>query len=214
MLAKLADNLPAGAFLYEPKWDGFRAIVFRGESDVFIQSRDLRPLDRYFPELHAVLLDNLTGGCVVDGEIVIVRPHGLDFDALQMRLHPAASRVAKLSKEIPSSFVAFDLLAAGGQSLVESPQSERREWLERLMEEIGSPLYLTPMTRDRWLAAEPLERGQGSLVGAAPGRTRMRSEVRPPAGQPVPPRGGLPAVAAGQAAPGLPLRSARSDQGL
>src|SRR5438093_3096216 len=84
MLAKLAEELPTAAgFLYEPKWDGFRAIVFRGESDVFIQSRDLRPLDRYFPELHAVLLDNLPGGCVVDGEIVIVRPHGLDFDALQ-----------------------------------------------------------------------------------------------------------------------------------
>src|SRR5207245_7878609 len=92
MLAKLAEELPAGAFLYEPKWDGFRAIVFRGGSEVFIQSRDLRPLDRYFPELHAALLAGLPDGCVVDGEIVIATPHGLDFDALQLRLHPAASR--------------------------------------------------------------------------------------------------------------------------
>lgn len=100
MLAKLADELPTGgAFLYEPKWDGFRAIVFRSGSDVFIQSRDLRPLDRYFPEVHAACLANLPDGCVVDGEIVIATPDGLDFDALQLRLHPAASRVEKLAKE-------------------------------------------------------------------------------------------------------------------
>ena len=112
MLAKLADELPTGdGLLFEPKWDGFRAIVFRGTADVFIQSRDLRPLDRYFPELHDVLLEQLPPGCVVDGEIVIATPHGLDFDALQLRLHPAASRVAKLAKETPASFVAFDLLA-------------------------------------------------------------------------------------------------------
>src|SRR5436305_3850210 len=94
MLAKLADELPPGAFLYEPKWDGFRAIVFRGGGDVFIQSRDLRPLDRYFPEMHDVFLRALPDGCVVDGELVIVTRAGLDFDALQLRLHPAASRVA------------------------------------------------------------------------------------------------------------------------
>src|SRR4030095_9717206 len=99
MLDKRAEELPSGAFLYEPKWDGFRAIVFRGEDDVFIQSRDLRPLDRYFPELHDVLLERLPKNCVVDGEIVIVTEHGLDFDVLQLRLHPAASRVAKLAKE-------------------------------------------------------------------------------------------------------------------
>src|SRR5687767_974102 len=102
MLAKLAEELPAGReFLYEPKWDGFRAIVFRGSSDVFIQSRDLPPLDRYFPELHEVFLKTLPSGCVVDGEIVIVTPEGLDFDALQLRLRPAASRVAKLAHETP-----------------------------------------------------------------------------------------------------------------
>src|SRR5437764_13728134 len=116
MLAKLAEALPDdGAFLFEPKWDGFRAIVFRGAADVYIQSRDLKPLDRYFPELHDALLDRLPKGSAIDGEIVIVAAHGLDFDALQMRLHPAASRVAKLAKETPSSFVAFDLLASGGR---------------------------------------------------------------------------------------------------
>src|ERR687895_1336960 len=127
MLAKLAEELPAGGdFLYEPKWDGFRALVFRGGSDVFIQSRDLRPLDRYFPELHDLFLRALPDGCVVDGEIVIATASGLDFDALQLRLHPAASRVAKLAKETPASFVTFDLLAADGRSLMAAPQGERR----------------------------------------------------------------------------------------
>ena len=117
MLAKLAEALPsAGDYLYEPKWDGFRSIVFRGGGDVFIQSRDLRPLDRYFPELHEALLEKLPEGAVFDGEIVIRTPHGLDFDLLQLRLHPAASRVAKLAKETPASFVAFDLLASDGQA--------------------------------------------------------------------------------------------------
>src|SRR6266568_2720378 len=107
MLAKLAEALPQeGTFLFEPKWDGFRAIVFRGASDVYIQSRDLKPLDRYFPELHQTLLEQLPKGSVIDGEIVIATPRGLDFDALQMRLHPAASRVAKLAQETPASFVA------------------------------------------------------------------------------------------------------------
>ena len=158
MLAKLTEALPAGgAFLFEPKWDGFRAIVFRSASDVFIQSRDLRPLDRYFPELHEALLERLPAGSVVDGEIVIPTPHGLDFDALQLRLHPAASRVAKLARESPASFVAFDLLGADGQSHLETPQSERRSRLERLLAGARPPLYLTPMTRDRataerWLA--------------------------------------------------------------
>jgi ATP-dependent DNA ligase len=163
MLAKLADELPAtGAFLFEPKWDGFRAIVFRGESDVFIQSRDLRPLDRYFPELHEALLEKLPKNCVIDGEIVITTPHGLDFDTLQLRLHPAASRVAKLAKETPSSFVAFDLLAAGGRSLMAEPQSERRRRLEQLLVGVGPPVYLTPATRDRATATYWLEQFEGA----------------------------------------------------
>jgi ATP-dependent DNA ligase len=163
MLAKLVDSIPEDdGFLFEPKWDGFRAIVFRTGDDVYIQSRDLRPLDRYFPELHEALIDRLPAQCVVDGEIVIVTPHGLDFDALQLRLHPAASRVAKLAKESPSSFVAFDLLAADGESLVDRPQSERRKKLERLLSKVTPPVYLTPMTRDRALAAEWLERFEGA----------------------------------------------------
>jgi ATP-dependent DNA ligase len=137
MLAKLVETLPAGdGFLFEPKWDGFRAIVFRSRGDVYIQSRDLRPLDRYFPELHEALLDRLPEGSVVDGEIVIATPRGLDFVALQLRLHPAASRVAKLAKESPASFVAFDLLAVdGGASSIPrsmnaatSSNSSCREW--------------------------------------------------------------------------------------
>src|SRR3954470_16159841 len=152
MLAKLADALPEdGPFLFEPKWDGFRAIVFRGRSDVFIQSRDLRPLDRYFPELHATFLDALPPGCVVDGEIVIATPRGLDFDALQLRLHPAASRVAKLAAETPSSFVAFDVLAVGHDDLRDAPQHERRKRLEALLAHAKPPIHLTPMTRDSTL---------------------------------------------------------------
>ena len=163
MLAKLADELPHGdTFLYEPKWDGFRAIVFCGRGDLFIQSRDLRPLDRYFPELHEALLAGLPNGCVVDGEIVIATPRGLDFDALQQRLHPAASRVAKLAKETPSQFVAFDVLAADGEDLRERPQRERREILTRLLAAARSPLHVTPMTRNRAEAAEWLERFEGA----------------------------------------------------
>ena len=163
MLAKLADELPPeGEFLYEPKWDGFRAIVFRGSSELFIQSRDLRPLDRYFPELHEALLARLPRGCVIDGEIVIATKRGLDFDALQMRLHPAESRVTKLARETPSSFIAFDLLAADGKSLMAAPQAERRGSLEELLAKIESPLYLTPMTRDRALAQDWLARFEGA----------------------------------------------------
>jgi ATP-dependent DNA ligase len=164
MLAKLADTLPAsGGFFYEPKWDGFRAIVFRGgPSDVFIQSRDLRPLDRYFPELHQALLTALPDKSVVDGEIVIATARGLDFDALQLRLHPAASRVARLAKETPAAFVAFDLLAADGEDLRETGQAVRRSRLERLLAGVKAPVHLTPMTRDVTRAKEWLARFEGA----------------------------------------------------
>jgi ATP-dependent DNA ligase len=163
MLAKLAEELPPeGGFLYEPKWDGFRAIVFRSHSDVYIQSRDLRPLDRYFPELHDALLDRIPPGNVVDGEIVIATPKGLDFDALQLRLHPAASRVAKLAQQTPSSFVAFDLIATGDRDLRGAPQSERRALLEKTLAKSGPPVHLTPVTRDRSLAADWLHRFEGA----------------------------------------------------
>jgi ATP-dependent DNA ligase len=163
MLAKLTDELPVSdALLYEPKWDGFRAIVYRGASGVFIQSRDLRPLDRYFPELHDTLLERLPEGCVLDGEIVIVTRKGLDFDALQMRLHPAASRVARLAAETPAAFVAFDLLAAAGRDVRDLPQLERRAQLEQLLAQVAPPIHLTPMTRDPALAREWLARFEGA----------------------------------------------------
>lgn len=163
MLAKLATEVPdGGGYLYEPKWDGFRAIVFRAGGEVYIQSRDLKPLDRYFPEVSAALIAGLPDGCVLDGEVVIASPRGLDFDALQMRLHPAASRVAKLSAEIPASFVAFDLLAADGQDLRGLPQSERRLRLERLLAGVAPPIYLTPMTRLYAQAVEWLAQFEGA----------------------------------------------------
>jgi ATP-dependent DNA ligase len=163
MLAKIAEEIPTeGAFLFEPKWDGFRAIVFRSKGDVYIQSRDSRPLDRYFPELHDALIERLPDGCVVDGEIVIATAHGLDFDALQLRLHPAASRVAKLAKESPSQFVAFDLLAAEGESVMAEPQAARRKRLEKLLAKVKPPVYLTPVTRDREQALEWLEHFEGA----------------------------------------------------
>jgi ATP-dependent DNA ligase len=163
MLAKLAEELPPqGDFVYEPKWDGFRAIVFRGESDVFIQSRDQRPFDRYFPDLHDALAARLPAGCVLDGEIVIASPRGLDFDALQLRLHPAASRVAKLAKESPASFVAFDLLAEHGRSLMGEPFEARRARLEKLLEGVSPPVHLTPATRDRTAASQWLARFEGA----------------------------------------------------
>jgi ATP-dependent DNA ligase len=164
MLAKLADTLPeTDGFSFEPKWDGFRAIVFRGRGEaIFVQSRDLRPLDRYFPELSAALAKALPPSCVIDGEIVIATDHGLDFDALQLRLHPAASRVAKLAAASPSSFVAFDLLAREGEDLRNLPQEERRRQLEALLAGTTPPVYLTPSTRDRALAADWLQRFEGA----------------------------------------------------
>jgi len=164
MLAKVAETLPAeGDFLFEPKWDGFRALVFRrARREIAIQSRDLRELDRYFPELHAALAERLPPGCIVDGEIVVVGAGGLDFDALQQRLHPAASRVAKLALATPASFVAFDLLAAAGQSLLAASQAERRAALEQLLEDASPPLHLTPATRDRAVAAGWLRQFEGA----------------------------------------------------
>jgi ATP-dependent DNA ligase len=162
MLAKLADELPSGSYIYEPKWDGFRAIVFRGDDDVYLQSRDSRPLDRYFPELHDVLLERLPPNCVVDGEIVIATGRGLDFDALQLRLHPAASRVKKLAQETPSAFVAFDVLEVEGSDLMTEPQATRRAALEKLLEKVAVPVYLTPATRDRAMAVDWLTRFEGA----------------------------------------------------
>jgi len=163
MLAKSSERVPRdSAFLYEPKWDGFRAIVFRGGEHVYIQSRDLRPLDRYFPELSELLLRELPPGCVLDGEIVIATERGLDFDLLQQRLHPAASRVAKLAAQTPSSFVMFDALALAGRDLRAQPFGERRKLLEEAFAEVQPPLYVTPMTRDVQLAEDWLKNFEGA----------------------------------------------------
>jgi ATP-dependent DNA ligase len=163
MLAKLASELPEGeGWLFEPKWDGFRAIVFRDGDDVYIQSRDLKPLDRYFTELPPILRASLPARCVVDGEIVIASEHGLDFDALQLRLHPAASRVAKLAAEMPSSFVAFDLLAVGDDDLRGRPQAQRRVALEKALAGATGRIHLTPCTRDRKIARDWFHRFEGA----------------------------------------------------
>jgi ATP-dependent DNA ligase len=163
MLAKLTDGLPEGeGWIYEPKWDGFRALVFRDGDTIYTQSREERPLDRYFPELAPAFRANLPERCVVDGEIVIAGPDGLEFDALQLRLHPAASRVNKLAAEIPVSFVAFDLLALGDEDLRDRAQAERRARLERALANVRPPVHLTPATTDRALAAEWFTRFEGA----------------------------------------------------
>jgi ATP-dependent DNA ligase len=162
MLAKLARTLPRGDFLYEPKWDGFRAIVFRDGDDVEIGSRNEKPLTRYFPDLIEPLRAALPLRCVVDGEVVIATEHGLDFDLLSLRIHPAASRVAKLAAETPASFVAFDLLAEGNDDLREKPFAERRQRLEQVLHASQAPVLLTPATRDDHEAEDWFERFEGA----------------------------------------------------
>jgi ATP-dependent DNA ligase len=163
MLAKLTIEIPAGeGWLYEPKWDGFRAFVFFDGKEIYLQSRDLKPLGRYFPELVAGLPKVLPHSAVLDGEIVIATENGLDFDALQMRIHPAESRIRLLSGQTPASFVAFDLLAEGDEDLRARPFVERRARLEQLMAGIGPPAYLTPATHDRATAKDWFERFEGA----------------------------------------------------
>src|SRR5438477_513049 len=147
MLSSAAEGLPGGeGWLFEPKWDGFRTLVFRDGDEVYLQSRDRRPLARYFPELLAPIRESLPARSVLDGEIVIVGPAGLDFSALLLRIHPAASRIKLLASQTPASFVAFDLLALGGEDLREAPQAERRARLEAALGRVNPPLYLTPAT--------------------------------------------------------------------
>jgi ATP-dependent DNA ligase len=152
MEAKHVDALPTGdEWQYEPKWDGFRAIIFRDGPDVFIGSRNALPFVRYFPELVDAIQTLSTTRLVVDGEIVVFTPEGtgLDFDMLSQRIHPAESRVRRLAKETPASFIAFDLLADGDRDLREAPIAERRAALERVMAKAAPPLYLSPASRDR-----------------------------------------------------------------
>jgi ATP-dependent DNA ligase len=163
MLAKAVDGLPDGdGWLYEPKWDGFRAIVFRDGDEVFTQSRDLKPLDRYFPELAEPLKAALPKRCVVDGEVVIAQDGALQFESLLLRIHPAASRVNMLAAESPASFVAWDLLALDGEDLREVPQGERRSRLESALRGVQPPVHLTPATRDRATAADWFDRFEGA----------------------------------------------------
>ena len=163
MLAKLATELPAGdGWLFEPKWDGFRALVFRDRDRLYTQSRTGKPLDRYFPELAEAFRAGLPERSVVDGEIVIVGPRGLDFDALQMRLHPAASRVEKLAAETPAEFVAFDLLALGESDLRGRPQAERRERLQEALAGAAAGVHVTPCRRERAIAEEWFHRFEGA----------------------------------------------------
>ena len=163
MLAKASSGLPKDeGWLFEPKWDGFRALVFRDGDELYIQSRDLKPLDRYFPELAEPLKANLPERCVLDGEVVIAGDGALQFEALLLRIHPAASRVKMLAEESPASFVAWDLLALGDEDLRAVPQDERRARLEQALAGAQAPIHLTPATRDRSLAADWFDRFEGA----------------------------------------------------
>src|SRR5258707_1786775 len=163
MLAKRVDDLPAGdTWIFEPKWDGFRALVFRDGDEIQIQSRDQKPLNRYFPELLGPLQSGLPARSVLDGEIVIVRNSGLDFEALQLRLHPAASRVTLLSHEIPASIVFFDLLSEGNRDLRGVPFESRRRELETMLSSAAPPIHLTPATNDSDVASDWFRRFEGA----------------------------------------------------
>jgi len=163
MLAKRVEALPEGAgWIFEPKWDGFRALVFRDGDEILLQSRDEKPLARYFPELLPPLAALLPARAVLDGEIVIARGNELDFEALQMRLHPAASRVQLLAREIPAGIVFFDLLCEGDRDLRAAPFAERRAALERLLAGAAPPLHLTPATRDLATARDWFQRFEGA----------------------------------------------------
>ncbi len=163
MLAARVDALPEGdGWIFEPKWDGFRVLVFRDGDEALIQSRDEKPLNRYFPELTEPLLSGLPLRCALDGEVVVARSDGLDFEALQLRIHPAASRVAMLAREIPASIVFWDLLCIDDRDLRGVPFEQRRRELEAALGRPKPPLHLTPATTDRAVAADWFERFEGA----------------------------------------------------
>src|SRR5439155_661024 len=178
MLSRAADALPAGeGWQFEPKWDGFRTLVFRDGDEILLQSRDEKPMNRYFPELIAPLAATLSDRCVIDGEIVIVGVGGLDFETLLLRMHPAASRVKLLSAQAPASFVAWDLLALGDDDLRNAPLAVRRERLEHVLAGAASPGHLSPATRSKtihggigpWHRRKPARRDSGCPVRPAGG---------------------------------------------
>src|SRR4030095_2103735 len=163
MLAKRVTELPVGGtWIYEPKWDGFRALVFRDGDEILIQSRDEKSLNRYFPELLEPLRSQLPARCVLDGEIVVAKNGALDFDALQLRIHPAGSRVKLLSQKIPASIVLFDLLSEGDQDLRDTAFNERRRRLESLLSSAAPPIYLTPATSESSVATDWFRRFEGA----------------------------------------------------
>jgi len=164
MLAKSVDAIPDGAFVYEPKWDGFRSIVFRDGDEVEIGSRNERPMTRYFPDVVGAIKENLPERCVVDGEIVVPDPRAgrLEFETLQQRIHPAASRVTLLSQTTPAHFIAFDLLALDERNLMRDRFEDRRKALEDALEKARSPIHLTPATRDHVLAERWFEEFEGA----------------------------------------------------
>jgi ATP-dependent DNA ligase len=164
MLAKSVKDIPAGELSYEPKWDGFRSVVFRDGAEVEIGSRNERPMTRYFPEVVDALLANLPKRCVVDGEIVIPAADGrrLDFEALLQRIHPAASRVRLLASQTPASFVAFDLLALGDVDYTGQPFERRRAVLAEALADASPPIYVTPTTRDQTTAAQWFSQFEGA----------------------------------------------------
>ena len=176
MLSLSAEELPGGeGWLFEPKWDGFRTLVFRDGDEVLLQSRDLKPMNRYFPELVAPLTAALPERCVLDGEIVIAGPNGLDFEALLLRIHPAASRVKLLASQTPASFVTWDLLALGNEDLRETPLALRRK---RLEEVLGNGVHLSPATEDRALAEDWFHRFEGAGLDGVMAK-RLDSPYRP-----------------------------------
>ena len=163
MLSNAAEALPRGdGWQFEPKWDGFRTLVFRDGDEILLQSRDQKPMNRYFPELVAPLAAALPERCVIDGEMVIAGPDGLDFEALLLRIHPAASRVKLLAEQSPASFVAWDLLALGDHDLRQVPLVDRRQQLERVLARAAPPVHLSPATLDRALAEDWFKRFEGA----------------------------------------------------
>jgi ATP-dependent DNA ligase len=169
MLAKRVDEVPEGdTWIFEPKWDGFRALVFRDGDEIMIQSRDQKPLNRYFPEIVEIIKQQLPQRCVLDGEIVIASSNGLDgassldFDALQLRIHPAASRVKMLSQQIPASIVFFDLLALDDRDLCSESFEHRRAQLESVLASSAPPIHITPATRERATAKDWFRRFEGA----------------------------------------------------
>src|SRR5688572_8958056 len=163
MLSKSAHALPSGeGWIFEPKWDGFRCIVFRDGDEVELGSRNERPMSRYFPEVVEAVKAELPERCVLDGELVVTGPQGLDFDALQMRLHPAASRVTKLAAETPASLVLFDILGLGNRDVRSATFGERRKLLCDALAEARPPIHLTPATADRDVAADWFRRFEGA----------------------------------------------------